>query len=89
MLRWESGPPACVSETTHVPWLFIRQTVGQERRDAEDMDEKGQKNGRMRRRSGVEEEEESGGQRCNPDGTRIRMTHGIIWVYVIREIRRR
>lgn len=26
-------------------------------------------------------------KRCNPDGTRIRMTHGIICVYVIREIR--
>lgn len=26
-------------------------------------------------------------KRCNPDGTRIRMTHRIICVYVIREIR--
>lgn len=45
---------------------------------------------RMKAKERSDATQKTGGRkRCNPDGTRIRMTHGIIWVYVIREIRRR
>lgn len=51
---------------------------------AENVPGREKERGRARERNSQRDERESG---ATPT-TRIRMTHGIIWVYVIREIRR-
>lgn len=78
----------CARDDTRAAAIYTADGRGEEdsgRRLEREQEEMAGRNTGAKRRGG---KVEGGEKRCNPDGTRIRMTHGIIWVYVIREIRR-
>lgn len=75
----------CVRDDTRATVIYTADGRARKRRCL------GHARKRGKRRNGCDRETVRGmmeeWKRCNPDGTRIRMTHRIICVYVIREIR--
>lgn len=76
----------CVRDDTRATVIYTADGRARKRRRLGHARKRGKRRSGMRLRNGRRGMMEEW-KRCNPDGTRIRMTHRIICVYVIREIR--